>query len=91
MDQMENTSEKVHAWLNERDHKIQICYAYDLACKNQHITNNMTDSFNSYLCDLRSFTPIKMTDILRKQLMIGFIRDGIRVKTCKKGSREIVG
>ena len=59
---MQKTSEQAYEWLASKPTYQWSRHAYDITSKSEHRTNNMTESFNSELREIRSFNPLKLVD-----------------------------
>ena len=58
-----------HEWLEKIPYHLWARHAFPTNLKNDHITNNIAESFNHWVGDLRGATILNILDGLRAKLM----------------------
>ncbi|XP_043717917.1 uncharacterized protein LOC122665848 [Telopea speciosissima] len=69
MDTIKSIDNAAYEWLNRKPHTLWSRHAFDLRCKNDSITNNVTESFNSWVGSLRSKPILSLLDSIRIKVM----------------------
>ncbi|KAA8525779.1 hypothetical protein F0562_007634 [Nyssa sinensis] len=69
MDHLKGVSADAHTWLTKLPIASWARHAFDPLLKNDHITNNLTKSFNNWVGNLRGKPIFTMLDGLRSKLM----------------------
>ncbi|KAL5758424.1 hypothetical protein ACOSP7_021035 [Xanthoceras sorbifolium] len=73
-------------WLNKIDPIHWFRHAFDQSIKCDHVTNNMTESFNSMLGDHRAKTFLQLLEFIRRMIMKRFQK---RKEECLGSKTEI--
>ncbi|KAK1570588.1 hypothetical protein Q3G72_004156 [Acer saccharum] len=79
-------SMKAQAWLCEIETENWCRHAFDPSIKCDHVTNNMTEAFNSMLKDFRARTYLNLLEFIRRMVMTRF---QVRKEGCGKWKSEI--
>ncbi|XP_042476978.1 uncharacterized protein LOC122058378 [Macadamia integrifolia] len=69
MNDMKATKKEAFDWLSRNPPNLWARHAFDFSCKSDHITNNMTESFNQVIGPYRGKPILILIDEIRKQLM----------------------
>ncbi|XP_043710530.1 uncharacterized protein LOC122659491 [Telopea speciosissima] len=69
MDTIKSIDNAAYEWLNRKPHTLWSRHAFDLRCKNDSITNIVTESFNSWVGYLRSKPILSLLDSIRIKVM----------------------
>ncbi|KAG5550082.1 hypothetical protein RHGRI_015138 [Rhododendron griersonianum] len=69
MERMKDISEEAHKWLSDVPTHKWARHAFDDRVKNDHITNNLTESFNSWLGQLRHKPVLSLLEGIRTKVM----------------------
>lgn len=69
MEEIKKISVPAYNYLMEIDPATWTRHAFDHQCKVDHVTNNMTESFNSWLGELRCRPVLSMLELMRQKLM----------------------
>ncbi|XP_043705494.1 uncharacterized protein LOC122655357 [Telopea speciosissima] len=65
---------EAHDWLMRSHLSTWSRHAFDFSCKSDHITNNMTESLNNWIGDVRSKPILSLIDEIRVKLMRRFYK-----------------
>ncbi|KAK1559830.1 hypothetical protein Q3G72_018876 [Acer saccharum] len=77
---------KARAWLEEIEPRHWSRHAFDPSIKCDHVTNNMTEAFNSMLKDFRARTYLSLMEFIRRMVMSRFQQ---RKEDCNKWKNDI--
>ncbi|XP_042487523.1 uncharacterized protein LOC122067749 [Macadamia integrifolia] len=69
MNETKAINKDVHDWLLKNPPKMWFRHAFDFRCKSDHITNNMTESFNQWISSVKSKHILILINEIRKQLL----------------------
>ncbi|KAF8408008.1 hypothetical protein HHK36_007148 [Tetracentron sinense] len=69
MDKMKRDKKDAYEWLIEKPLHSWSRHAFDPRVRSDHVTNNMTESFNQWVGDLRGKPILTLVDSLRVKLM----------------------
>ncbi|XP_042519195.1 uncharacterized protein LOC122092973 [Macadamia integrifolia] len=69
MNSIKEIKENAYLYLNENPSRMWSRHAFDVGARSDHITNNMTESFNHWIGDLRSKPILTLVDHLRVKIM----------------------
>ena len=69
MEAIKVMNQDAHKWLLKLPVNCRSRHAFDGRIKCEHITNNMTESFNSWLGRLRAKLMLIMLELIRSKLM----------------------
>ena len=69
MQGLQKLSKEAFDWLDEKPKSQWARHAFDQRSVSPHITNNMTESFNSWVDDLRGKTILTLVEQVRLKLM----------------------
>ncbi|KAG5561539.1 hypothetical protein RHGRI_004547 [Rhododendron griersonianum] len=69
MERIKNISKEAHKWLSDVSVNQWARHAFDERVKNDHITNNLTESFNSWLGHLRHKPILSLLEGVRTKVM----------------------
>ncbi|XP_042497524.1 uncharacterized protein LOC122076265 [Macadamia integrifolia] len=69
MNSIKEIKENAYMYLNETPSRMWSRHAFDVGARSDHITNNMTESFNQWIGDLRSKPILTLVDHLRVKIM----------------------
>ncbi|XP_043705504.1 uncharacterized protein LOC122655369 [Telopea speciosissima] len=69
MDTIKSIDNAAYEWLNRKSHTLWSRHAFDLRCKNDFITNNLTESFNNWVGSLKSKPVLNLLDSFRMKVM----------------------
>ncbi|KAF7145405.1 hypothetical protein RHSIM_Rhsim04G0059700 [Rhododendron simsii] len=69
MERIKNISKEAHKWLSDVSVDQWARHAFDERVKNDHITNNLTESFNSWLGHLRHKPILSLLEGVRTKVM----------------------
>ncbi|KAF7150533.1 hypothetical protein RHSIM_Rhsim02G0213500 [Rhododendron simsii] len=69
MERIKNISKEAHKWLSDVSVDQWARHAFDDRVKNDHITNNLTESFNSWLGHLRHKPILSLLEGVRTKVM----------------------
>ncbi|KAL6993914.1 hypothetical protein U1Q18_052564 [Sarracenia purpurea var. burkii] len=69
MNEMKDLSSNAHKWLMELPLHTWARHKFDQRVKNDHVTNNITESFNNWVGDLRQKPIVTFVDCIRRKLM----------------------
>ncbi|TXG57121.1 hypothetical protein EZV62_018434 [Acer yangbiense] len=86
MANIRDVSMDARLWLNEIEAKHWSRHAFDPSIKCDHVTNNMTESFNSMLGDHRARTYLNLIEFIRRMVMKRFQE---RKEECSRWKTEI--
>ena len=69
MERIKQLKPDARSWLEKLEKSIWARHANESSAKSDHITNNMTKSFNNWVGDLRGKPILTMIDTLRARIM----------------------
>ncbi|XP_043687779.1 uncharacterized protein LOC122639002 [Telopea speciosissima] len=69
MNDMKDKNKEAYDWLSKNPPNMWARHAFDFRCKSDHITNNMSESFNQWINHFRNKPILIVIDEIRKQLM----------------------
>ncbi|KAF8408354.1 hypothetical protein HHK36_007503 [Tetracentron sinense] len=69
MDKMKRERKEAYEWLMEKPMHSWSRHAFDPKVRSDHVTNNMTESFNQWIGDLRDKPILTLVDSIRVKLM----------------------
>ncbi|XP_043710399.1 uncharacterized protein LOC122659342 [Telopea speciosissima] len=70
IEKMKDTNVEAHDWLLRNPPSTWSRHAFDTGAKCDHVTNNMIESFNSWIGPMRNKTILSLIDDIRENLMI---------------------
>ncbi|XP_043700384.1 uncharacterized protein LOC122651119 [Telopea speciosissima] len=72
MNDMKDLHPEAHEWLVKNPPSTWSRHAFDFGVKSDHVTNNMTESFNQWIASLRDKPIVILIDQMRVQMMTKF-------------------
>ena len=72
MDEIGDINSAAKSWLQETEPKHWSRYAYDQTIKCDHVTNNMTEAFNSMIVTHRASSYLDLLEFIRRMVMRKF-------------------
>ncbi|KAF7826798.1 hypothetical protein G2W53_017962 [Senna tora] len=77
MEKMKKHNENAYQYLMDMPLHTWSKHAFHESCKSPHITNNVCESFNDWINELRSMTVLNLVDGLRAKIMMRFYTKSI--------------
>ncbi|KAK2638316.1 hypothetical protein Ddye_026111 [Dipteronia dyeriana] len=69
MIKLKEVNERAHGWIMQIQLKHRCVHAYDTHVKSEHTTNNITESFNSWVDKYRGYPALMLLESLRRKMM----------------------
>ncbi|KAL5843669.1 hypothetical protein ACOSQ4_009627 [Xanthoceras sorbifolium] len=86
MTEIGNINKEARVWLEKIEPKYWSRHLFDCVIKCDHVTNNMTESFNSMLGDHRARTYLQLLEYIRRMIMRRFQQ---RMEDCVKWKSDL--